>query len=218
MPKKKTAQKAKPTNNEINFKEDKTSSSQLLDLERIGALVIQLQSKLHLLHEAQQRALDLAGEVDELKMQAIPELMDQYNLSEVKLKDGSKVHVRPLIYASIPSEGAILKCRDGEARHEMRERLNRCFSYLRKVGAAALIKTLLKADFGKDSEPIANKAIAALRKLGIQADITKGVHPQSLNAWVRERIEAGKSVDMELFKVFSGQIAEITTPNTETKL
>jgi len=209
--------KTKKHNSHINFKEDKTES-QLLDLDRIGVLVIQLQNKLLLLEAAKERVEELSQDVNRLKTEDIPALMDEFNLSEVKLKDGSKVHVRPLILANIPSEGAILKCRDGELRHIMRERLNKCLAYLRKSGAAALIKTFLKADFGKDSEPLAKAAISALKKLGISADVAKSVHPQSLNAWVRERIEAGKPVDMDLFKVFNGQVAEITTPNTERTL
>lgn len=213
-----TMPKTKKTNSHIDFKKDKGESSQLLDLERIGTLVSNLQNKLLLLEAAQERVTDLQADITRLRTEEIPAVMDEFNLSEVKLKDGSKVHVRPLILANIPSEGAIMKCRDGQLAHAMRDRLNKCLSYLRKNGAAALIKTLLKANFGKDSEAEAKAAIAALKKLGVPAEVIKTVHPQSLNAWVRERIENGKPIDMELFKVFNGQMAEITTPNTERTL
>jgi len=216
MPKGKTSKKTQT--NQINFKEDSkqgTGQPQVEDLEQIGKVVIQLQGKLSLLAQAQERLANLQLDITRLKTEEIPALLDQFNLSEVKLKDGSRVIVRPLIHASIPSEGAIHKCRDGTEANLMRNRLKKCFAFLRKNGAEALIKTLLKADFGKGAESKAQKAIDQLKKLGIQAEVTKGVHPQSLNAWVRERIEAGKIVDMELFKVFSGQIAEVTTPNLE---
>jgi hypothetical protein len=205
----------------LDFKQDSkqgTGQPQIEDLEIVSKAVILLQSKIHLLSQAEQRVSQLKDEVFKLKTEEIPALMDQLNLSEVKMKDGSRVSIKPLVQASLPSEGAILKCRDGEQRHEMRERLKRGFAFLRKAGAAALIKTLLKADFGKDAEVKAELAVRQLKKIGIQAEVSKGVHPQSLNAWVRERLEDGKPVDMETFKVFSGQIAEITTPNIEETL
>jgi hypothetical protein len=206
---------------ELDFKQDSkqgTGQPQIEDLEIISKAVILLQSKITLLAQAELRASQLKEEVFKIKTEEIPALMDQLNVSEVKMKDGSRVSIKPLVQASLPSEGAILKCKDGQARHEMRERLKRGFAFLRKSGAAALIKTLLKADFGKDAEAKAAKAIATLKKLGVQAEVSKNVHPQTLTAWVRERLEDGKPVDMETFKVFSGQIAEITTPNTEETL
>lgn len=205
----------------LDFKADSkqgTGQPQLEDLEIISKAVITLQGKMLLLEQAKTRLAQLADEVFKIKTEEIPSIMDQYNLSEIKLKDGSKVQIRPLVQASLPAEGAILKCKDGEERHVLRERQKAGFVYLRKNGAGALIKTQIKADFGKDAEAKASKAVATLRKLGIQAEVSKGVHPQSLTAWVKERIENGSPVDMELFKVFSGQVAEITTPNLEAVL
>ncbi len=204
----------------IDFKEDakggsSAGQSQVEDLEQVSRLAILLRSKLLLMREAEARLTLLQQEINRIKLEDLPALMDQFNLLELKLKDGSRLVVKPLINASLPSEGAILRCKDGEQRVEMRNRLKKAFQFLRKQGAAALIKTQLKADFGKDSEKVAEKALKTLQQLGVNAEVSKGVHPQTLNAWVRERIEAGKPVDMETFRVFSGQVAEITTPNTE---
>src|SRR5216683_400052 len=119
---KKTKQKKQTKQLKIDFKEDSrqnTGQAQLYDLEQVSRLVIQLQAKNVLVIQAKQRLAKLEEDITRLKLEEIPAIMDQFNLSEVKLKDGSKVHIRPLIHASLPSEGAILKCRDGEQRVEM---------------------------------------------------------------------------------------------------
>jgi len=217
-PKAKQKQKEK---SQLDFGADSRQSSgqsNIQDLEQVSELANQLYNYTTLLQATEARLSDLKAKVHRIKMEELPALMDELNISEFKMKDGSKVKVKPLIMASIPSASSIEKERDPAARNSLELRQSRCFSYLRKNGAGALIKTLLEARFGKDSEKVAEKAIAALRKLKVPAEVSKSVHPQTLNAWVRERIEAGKPVDMDLFKVFSGQVAEITTPNLEKVL
>ncbi len=191
------AQRPEPTEGEL------TKLSTLANLLLVGQEQIEhLKGKIQL-------AMD---ECDRIQFQAIPELMAQYGLSEFKLKDGSRITVKPVLKASMPSESAIEKCHDLDEKELLRDRLDQCFAYLRSHGAEALIKNLIRVEFGKGKEKEAKQAVAALRKVGVMAQLTPNVHYQTLNAWVRERIEAGKPMDMELFKVFSGNIAIVESP------
>jgi hypothetical protein len=48
-----------------------------------------------------------------------------------------------------------------------------------------------------------------LRTQGFLPEQTEKIEPQTLKAWVKERIEKGQPVDSELFGVFIGQKAVI---------
>lgn len=147
--------------------------------------------------------------VDRIAFQDIPDLMEKWGLSEIRLKDGSRVTIKPFVKASMPTETAILKAKTEEERDLIRSRIDGGLEYLRKNGAESIIKNLLKVEFGKGQGKQAEAAIKALHKLGIEAETVQGVHPQTLTAWVRERLTAGKPIDMGLFGVFNGNIAVV---------
>jgi hypothetical protein len=197
----------KKTKSKIDFKADIKKEGAFKDLKEVAIVATKLQAQQNKLEELEEQVDNARAAIYMIQTEELPAIMEQFNLSEFKLKDGSKITVRPFVKASLPSEGAILKCKDPDKQGEMRTRLSNAFIYLRKQGAGAMIKTFLKADFGKDSEPLARKAILALRKLGVRAEVAKNVHPQTLTAWVKERIEAGKKIDMDLFAVASGNMA-----------
>lgn len=178
-------------------------------LSRVALLANQLQEVDAQLAEHAERLKQLQAKRQRIAMEDLPGLMAEFGLSEFKLADGSKVTIRPFVKASLPTERAIEQCRDTEQRLAMRHRLQQGFAYLRKHGAGALIKHFLKADFGKDSDATAQAALKTLRKLGVKAELTKGVHPSTLSAWVKERLENGQNVDMQLFAVFAGDQAHI---------
>jgi hypothetical protein len=65
----------------------------------------------------------------------------------------------------------------------------KAFDWLRAHGEADIIKNTVTVRFGKEKEDI---------------------HPGTLKAWVKGRIEEGKELDMDLFGVWVGQRATIT--------
>ncbi len=95
-------------------------------------------------------------------------------------------------------------------------RRDKAMSFLEKNGAASIIKTWVEAEFGKGQKGEAIKAQKLLQKAGIAAELTSGVHPQTLASWVRERLEGGLAVDMEALAVFNGQKAVIDRPKVSS--
>jgi hypothetical protein len=136
-------------------------------------------------------------------------------LKTFTLSTGETVIVKPIIKGALPSESSILKELDPDRRAELRERLETGLIYLSKSGAGSLIKNLVSAELGKDSSDLAKAAVEALRDLGIDPSVTRGVNPMSLNAWIKERISSGADIDHDIFKIYSGSKAEVKQPKSK---
>ena len=141
--------------------------------------------------------------------QSIPEAMDSCGLKNFVLSNGASVTVKPIIVASIPSEGAIAKAKDELLRDTMRARLGKALSELEAAGAGALIKSELSVLLGKGQEQKLQHAATLLKSLGLEPDISKTVNSNSLSSWARERIAAGLPVDYETFGIYDGRKAII---------
>jgi len=58
-------------------------------------------------------------------------------------------------------------------------------------------------------DELCSRLLELLRTQGFLPEQTEKIEPQTLKAWVKERIEKGQPVDSELFGVFIGQKAVI---------
>ena len=216
---KKSEPKAKPTakapkaKSAINIAEDSSearqpSSSELVQVSALATRLVQIETAKERLMEQVTR---LDEEYNRIQSADLPALMDAIGIKEFKLNSGELITVKPIIQGSLPSESAVLKEKDPEKRHELRERLEQGFVYLTKHGAGALIKNFVTAELGKDSSALAKKACAALKSIGVEPTVSRGVHPASLNSWIKERLAAGSENDHDLFKIYSGTRAEVKT-------
>lgn len=81
---------------------------------------------------------------------------------------------------------------------------------LEKQGAGALIKSEVTVSFPRGKEAEAKALIERLTAEGLQPKQEKWVESSTLKKHVRERLEAGKAVDMELFGVHKAPVVSIT--------
>jgi hypothetical protein len=125
----------------------------------------------------------------------LPRLMEQAEQSEVTTAEGIKVEVKEVLRGSIP-----------EASQQQ------AFAWLETNNAGALIKREVTIEFGKGEEAWAAKFMADLskRKRPVRSKAKKRVHPQTLLAFLREQLEAGNDIPLELFGVFRQRFAKIT--------
>jgi hypothetical protein len=142
---------------------------------------------------------DLAASLKEKEEQyrnlteiTIPEAMAETGMKKFVMADGSLIDVKPFYGASIS------KARQAEA-----------FQWLRDHGFDDIIKNTVSVRFGRKEDELAARMIQLLRQQGFMPEQTEKVEPQTLKAWVKERIEKGQPVDSELFGVFIGQKATI---------
>ena len=197
----------------VNFADDaaenrQPTSDELVQVSALAGRLVQINS-------AKERLLEqitkLDEEFDRIQSADLPSLMDSIGLKTFTLQSGEHIIVKPIIKGALPSESAILKEQDPVKRAELRERFELGLKFLEQHGAGALVKNVLSAELGKDSSDLAQEAAAALKSLGIEPTLARGVNPNSLNAWIKERIANGDDVDYDLFKIYSGNRAEVKT-------
>lgn len=158
------------------------------------------------------RLADLREEQLNIQTQLLPSEMESSGLSEFKLSSGHRISIKDVVQGSIPSESAIAKCKDVAEKSLLEDRRKACLEYLVKHGAEAIIAISIYAPLGKGQQKEAEKAVAALRKLQVEAHIEQNVHHQTLNSWLKEQLEQGKSVDADTFKLFTGKVAKVEQP------
>ena len=118
--------------------------------------------------------------------------MTEIGVSEYKLIDGSSVTLKPTYGAHI-----------SEANKE------EAFQWLRDNKCDDIIKNTVSVQFGReeDEKALAFKELVKEQKYEPE-QVTK-IHPQTLVAFIRERIEKGLEIPNHLFGVWAGQRAII---------
>lgn len=144
--------------------------------------------------EATEAQLDrLKKELARVRDEELPNALAEHGLSEIAMKDGSRVKVVDIVRAAIP------------AAHR-----DAAFRWLDEHGFGDLVKHEIKATFGRGEEAEAQASIDALRGMGIDAEDKRSVHPQTLSAFVREQLEAGSPIPRDVFGVFIGRQTRIS--------
>jgi hypothetical protein len=108
------------------------------------------------------------------------------------MADGSKITVKPFYSASIPEENRA-----------------QAYEWLRDHGYDDIIKNTISVRFGRGEDELSVRLLNLLGTQGYPAEQAQKIEPQTLKAWVKERVEKGQTVDTELFGVFIGQKAII---------
>ena len=178
----------------INLEEDKLESlANVNDAKSLSAQCVKLQAKETDLKAAEEQVKKLKKEVDHLSGEVIPTMMQEMNLSTLKLADGSAVEVKPVYGASIPV-----------AKKE------EAFNWLRSNGLGDLIKNEVTVSFGRNEDNKATEYANLAQGQGYQPVQKLKVEPMTLKALVRERIESGQDMPSDLFNVFAGNRTKIT--------
>ena len=122
----------------------------------------------------------------------LPAMLQELGLSSFSLDDGSTVEVKP-------TYGASIKVDNRPA----------AFEWLREHGYDDIIKNTVACSVGRGEDDRASAFAAFAEKEGYFAEQKTEVHPQTLRAFVKERVEAGDEFPMELFGAYVGQRAVI---------
>lgn len=141
--------------------------------------------------EAEQRLKDLKAEKHRLSVDLIPSLMDEMGVDRIDV-DGLTVSVKLLVNASIKAENK-----------------KAAFEWLRTEGLDDIIKNDVTLSFGKGEDNVAGDIVAWLREKGFDPVTKEFIHPMTLKAFVRERVQDGKPIDLEMFGAFLSNVAEI---------
>jgi len=179
---------------DINFEEDrKESLGAVNEAKELSDQVLKLRSLEDEIAAQEKKIKELKRQSELLSGEVIPTMMQEMNISTLKLGDGSAVEVKPIYGASIP-----------------KDKQEGAFKWLRDNGLGDLIKNQIVVAFGRNED---NKAMAyatLAQGQGYEPVQKLKVEPMTLKALVRERLESGKEMPTELFNVFAGNQTKIT--------
>jgi hypothetical protein len=122
----------------------------------------------------------------------LPTMLAEIGLSSMKLDDGSEVTVKQTYGASI-----------------LVDNRPAAYEWLREKGYDDIIKNTVACQFGRGEDDKASSFKALAEKEGHYAEQKTEIHPQTLRAFVKERVENGDDFPMELFGAYIGQRAVI---------
>jgi hypothetical protein len=151
-----------------------------IDLE---SLVVQQESELKATKAALQR----------IKTGTIPDMMAELQMEKMTFM-GWEVSVSDFVSGSLPKEP---------------EKRSAAVNLLVGYGAEGLIKTEVKATFGRSQHNAAIDLAQRLVEEGFSAEIESGVHTQTLCKFARDRIEAGEQIDLDILGLYTGKVAKI---------
>jgi len=141
--------------------------------------------------DTEQHLKALKAEKQKLSVENIPALMDEMGVERLDV-DGVTVTRKMMVHASIP-----------------KDRKDEALGWLRSEGLDDIIKNDVTCSFGKGEDNIAGDVLGMLQERGYDASAKTYVHPMTLKAFVKERMESGKPIDLDMFGAFVANAAEI---------
>ena len=122
----------------------------------------------------------------------MPAMLAEIGISSLSLDDGSQVEVKQTYGASI-----------------LVENRPAAYEWLRENGYDDIIKNSVICQFGRGEDDQASAFAAFAQQQGYVPEQKTEIHPQTLRAFVKERVEEGDAFPMELFGAWVGQRAVI---------
>lgn len=180
---------------EADFEEASAAAVEKVSQQGLGS-VAELAKAIRLAEDRIAKTEDLLKEFKKellrLTDEELPAMLAELGLSSFSLDDGSTVEVKQ-------TYGASIKVDNRPA----------AFEWLREHGYDDIIKNTVACSFGRGEDDRASAFAAFAEKEGYFAEQKTEVHPQTLRAFVKERVEAGDEFPMELFGAYVGQRAVI---------
>lgn len=159
------------------------SEDKLQQVMALAYLMVEQEREVAALEEALK---ETKAALQRTQTEDLPALMEEIGMLSVTLKDGSKVDVVEDIQCGI-------KVADRDAAHK----------WLIDNGFGGLIKTQVITEFGRGQlEDAINYAAEANAKFPANpAGVKDTVHPATLKSFLKEQLEKGAALPMELFGV-----------------
>ena len=168
---------------------DRLDDGQLDGISRLANEAARLE---HRLAEQEQAMKETKAALHRITDERLPEALEEMNLQKFTLMDGSEISVKPIYAASIPKD------RRAEA-----------FAWLRDHQFGDLVKNNVSVTFGRGEDEMAKDFVGLCSRQGFVPKQLEKVEPMTLKAWLREQVEAGHPIPLDLFGAFISQRATI---------
>ena len=159
--------------------------------KQLSGLVRRLNEKQEQIDETEKYLKELKAEKQRIAFEHIPMLMDEMAIERIDV-DGLTVKLKPFVSASIPAD-----------------RKQDAFNWLREHGLDDIIKNDIIVSFGRGQDNKAGDMMYALEQKGFHPEQKTHIHSMTLKAFVRERVEKGLPIDLDMFGAFVARTAEV---------
>ena len=168
---------------------DTLDSGKLDGVARLAAEAANLERQIS---EAEQLLKDRKQALHKITDEQLPEALEEMGLQKFTLTDGAEISVKPIYAASIPAD-----------------RREEAFQWLRDHAFGDLVKNNVTVTFGRGEDEDAKEFVDLCDAQGFAPRQLEKVEPMTLKAWLRERVEAGDPIPLDLFGAFISQRATI---------
>jgi hypothetical protein len=158
---------------------------------KLSDLIREAQRQSALLEEHEQAAKDAKKEYQRITRELIPAEMEAMGLERVDV-DGNSVSLQQFVYASIPAS-----------------RKEEAYNFLRSIGEDDIIKNEVSVQFSRGQDNMAGAFFDDCSRQGLDPTQKQSVHPMTLKGWVKERLQSGQEIDLEMFGAYVGTEAKI---------
>ena len=178
----------------IDFEQDQREDlDSVNDAKSLSDQVVKLKTLEDELVQKENELKKLKQHIEIVSGEVIPTMMQEMNISTLKLADGSSVEVKPVYGASISAS-----------------KKEEAYTWLRDNGLGDLIKNEVTVSFGRNEDNKASDYAILAQGQGYEPVQKLKVEPMTLKALVRERLESGQEMPSDLFNVFSGNRTKVT--------
>ena len=164
--------------------------------KELSGLVGQLNSVMEQINETEEQLKQLKSDKQRLSIETIPELMDEMGIERLDV-DGATVTLKPFVSASIPSD-----------------RRQEAYTWLRENGLDDIIKNDVILSFSRGEDNVAGSLMGELEQRGFHPESKTHIHSMTLKAFVKERVEKGLPIDLDLFGAFVARTADVKRRKT----
>lgn len=177
-----------------DYSEFQQSAPSAGDMASLSSLAHDLYLAETELAEAEKKVAAAKKRVMRIADEQIPELMAQIGIAEFTTSAGIKLSIKDVVRASIPV------ARRPEAHNWLKER-----------GHGDMVKRTVLVAFARGEEERAAKLQEELTKKGHTVKDEEKVESATLRKFVREQLEAGEMIPLDLFGAAKFQQAKITS-------
>ena len=159
--------------------------------KQLSSLVRQLNSIQQQIDEAEEHLKALKQDKQRISFEQIPMLMDEMGIERVDV-DGATVQLKPFVSASIPAD-----------------RKQDAFNWLREHGLDDIIKNDIIVSFGRGQDNAAGDVMYDLEQKAFHPEQKTHIHSMTLKAFVKERVEKGLPIDLDMFGAYVARTADV---------
>jgi len=161
------------------------------DMKTLSSLVKDLDQLTIDINEKEEELKSLKLQKHKMSTEQIPAMMDEMGVQRLDVENLS-VSLKPLINASIPPT-----------------RREEAYQWLRENDLDDIIKNDVIMSFGKGEDNMAGDIMYELEQRGMHPEKKTHIHSMTLKAFIRERVEKGLPIDLDLFGAFVARTADI---------